>query len=62
MLDEARKFNQPLGSWDVSAVTDMSGTFAGASEFNQSLDSWDISNVTNMFNMFYGASNFSRGS
>ena len=46
----------PIGSWDVSGVTDMSPLFAdkswklfsGADKFNGDLSKWDVSRVTNM--------------
>ena len=44
-------FNQPIGSWDVSNVTDMSYMFSDSS-FNQPIGDWDVSNVTNMRDMF----------
>jgi len=47
-------FNQPIGSWNVSKVTNMSGMFYNTGAFNQPLVSWNVSKVTNMSNMFYG--------
>jgi len=44
-------FNQPIGKWDVSNVTNMSFMFF-ESEFNQSIENWDVSRVTDMSSMF----------
>ena len=43
----------PIGSWDVSAVTDMSLLFnyklvPGANEFTGDISKWDVSSVTDM--------------
>ncbi|MYH04656.1 MAG: BspA family leucine-rich repeat surface protein, partial [Cenarchaeum sp. SB0675_bin_21] len=43
---------------DLSAVTNMSWMFAGATSFNGDLSSWDTSSVTDMSVMFYNASSF----
>ena len=48
------KFNQPIGNWNTSNVTDMSYMFSGATVFNQPLNNWDVSNVTDMSYMFAG--------
>ena len=50
----------PIGSWDVSKVTDMGAMFRSAVHFNQSLDSWDVSKVTDMGHMFRGALEFNQ--
>jgi surface protein len=61
VLFEGRKdFNDPIGNWDVSNVTDMFWMFWGAASFNQSLDSWNVSKVTTMEGMFCGASSFNQ--
>jgi len=44
-----------MGDWDVSAVTDMSSVFNGASAFNQDLSNWNTRAVTSMSYMFSGS-------
>ena len=44
----AMKFNQPIGSWNTSAVNDMQSMFYWAKKFNQSISSWDTSAVKDM--------------
>jgi surface protein len=46
MFGGAIAFNQPIGNWNVSNVTDMSGMFNGASVFNQYLGGWCVSKIT----------------
>ena len=68
-------FNQPIGNWDVSNVTNMSNMFGGDGEplvledscdlqqmvsFNQDISLWDVSNVTNMMSMFSNAKSFNQ--
>ena len=48
-------FNQDIGGWDVSNVTNMDSIFYNA-PFNQDISGWDTSNVTNMSAMFFGSS------
>ena len=50
----------PIGSWDVSQVTDMSFMFSRAKEFNADISEWDVSNVRNMSNMFSNAAAFNQ--
>ena len=47
-------FNEDVGYWDTSNVTNMSRMFDGAEFFNQDISSWDTSSVTDMELMFSG--------
>ena len=60
MFYSAYSFNYPIGSWDVSNVTDMGGMFGHTWAFNQPLDSWNVASVTNMRAMFDGARAFNQ--
>ena len=44
MFYEASAFNQPIGEWDVSGVTNMVRMFYEASAFNQPIGKWNLSN------------------
>ena len=52
MFSYATAFNQPLDSWNTSAVTTMKGMFESAEDFNHPVGSWDTSAVTTMDSMF----------
>jgi surface protein len=47
-------------SWDISAITTLSGTFMGATTFDGSINNWDTSGVTTMSNTFNGAQMFTQ--
>jgi surface protein len=51
-------FNQDIGGWDVSSVTDMNAMFYDATAFNQDIGTWDVSSVIDMNAMFYNAAAF----
>ena len=56
-------FNQAIGNWDVSNVTNMNRMFnaeCGLYSFNQDLSNWDVSSVTDMSGMFYYAQSFNQ--
>ncbi|GHB29439.1 BspA family leucine-rich repeat surface protein [Mongoliitalea lutea] len=50
-LSQLNPFNQPIGNWDVSNVTDMRNMFL-FSRFNQPLGNWNVSKVINMVSLF----------
>jgi surface protein len=45
---------------NLSAVTDMSGMFSGATSFNQNIAAWNVSAVTDMHGMFRDATSFNQ--
>jgi surface protein len=49
MFYEATAFNQPIGNWNTTAVTDMSYMFGNASAFNQKLCWEPPANATEIF-------------
>ena len=60
MVALATNFNQNIGSWNVSNVTNMSATFFSAQKFNQNITNWAMSNVLTCQNMFVDAQRFNQ--
>jgi len=57
---DGTSFNQDIGGWEVSGVTDMSFMFFNNATFNQDISGWNVSNVTNMSGMFNNATLFNQ--
>ena len=60
MFENARSFNQNIGSLDVSSVTNMCSIFDGGKTFNQDIGKWPIKKEC-MINLMFDNSAIERG-
>ena len=54
-------YNQPIGTWNTSKVTEFSNMFESNSTFNQDIGAWDMSSAVYLNSMFWQATAFNNG-
>lgn len=60
LLSGFESFNQPLGNWNTTYITNMDRMFKGAKSFNQPINTWKTGAVASMVSMFEGALSFNQ--
>ena len=58
MFRENTAFNQPIGDWNVSNVTNMTWMFLDATSYNQNLSSWVVDGVIDCLQFSQGATSW----
>ena len=60
MFEGATKFNEHIGAWNMSGVTNLSNMFKNTVLFNSYIANWDVSSVTDASGMFEGSQAFQK--
>jgi hypothetical protein len=60
LLKGLKVFNQPIGCWNTTGITNMKSLFSNSNSFNQPIGAWNTSCVKTMHSTFSGASCFNQ--